>query len=480
MLRSRELLAATLAGSLLFFAFQGAFSYIGFRLEREPFSLSDGATGLVFLVWAIGAIGPTAGRVADRRGWSIVALAGLATAAAGIGLSLAHVLPLVLLGLALVTLGNFGGITAAQLGVASSTASDRGLASALYFSSYYLAGALGAWAPGLAWEAWGWDRRRGALPRRLRASARRGCCSRGGRRASASPRPDGAGRGRTARRSRARRARPCGRAAASAPRGRAASGPRPGSACGGRATCPATPSTSPRGRRARRRRRRPPRASPSRARSGPPGPDPSSSASRAGAMPASHSSASSVWAPEIPPQIAKWSSPPFSDAGAGEWSLPISVEVAEPRPERVAVGRPAQRRRALRDRAEPLGVVGAEHEVVRAGLARHVDPARPRGGDQRDAAPGRDVDDVERAAGLLREQDRAADRLQLGDDRARGEVVAHRHPAGGDRPCRERRRERVALRVDRDRQPQRRGAGHAVEAGSGRRRRGTPARRWPT
>ena len=61
-----------------------------------------------------------------------------------------------LVGLALVTLGNFGGITAAQLGVASSTESDRGLASALYFSAYYLAGALGAWAPGLAWEAWGW------------------------------------------------------------------------------------------------------------------------------------------------------------------------------------------------------------------------------------------------------------------------------------------------------------------------------------
>ena len=220
-LRSRELLAATLAGSLLFFAFQGAFSYIGFRLEREPFSLSDGATGLVFLVWAIGAIGPTAGRIADRRGWSIVALAGLATAAAGIGLSLAHVLPLILLGLALVTLGNFGGITAAQLGVASSTESDRGLASALYFSSYYVAGALGAWAPGLAWQ-------RGAgtaspcsasAPTR---SGRRRCCSR------AVPGASPSERGRTARRPRARRARWSGRAASSAPRGRGTSGRRTG------------------------------------------------------------------------------------------------------------------------------------------------------------------------------------------------------------------------------------------------------------
>ena len=66
------------------------------------------------------------------------------------------VLPLVVVGLALVTLGNFSGVTAAQLGVAAATEQDRGLASALYFSSYYLAGALGGYVPGLAWERWEW------------------------------------------------------------------------------------------------------------------------------------------------------------------------------------------------------------------------------------------------------------------------------------------------------------------------------------
>lgn len=155
-LGNRVLLGATLAGSALFFAFTGAFSFVDFRLERPPFSLPPAVTGLVFLVWVMGAAGPFAGRQADRRGWRAVALAGLGVAAAGVGLSLVDVLAPAVLGLALITLGNFSGVTAAQLGVAAATERDRGLASALYFSSYYLAGALGSYVPGLAFERWEW------------------------------------------------------------------------------------------------------------------------------------------------------------------------------------------------------------------------------------------------------------------------------------------------------------------------------------
>jgi YNFM family putative membrane transporter len=150
------LLAATVTGSALFFAFTGTFSYVDFRLEGPPFDLAPGVTGLVFCVWVMGAAGPAAGRLADRVGWRAVAAAGLAIAATGVGLSLTALLPLVIGGLALVTLGNFSGVTAAQLGVAGSTEQDRGLASALYFSAYYLSGALGSYLPGLAYEAWQW------------------------------------------------------------------------------------------------------------------------------------------------------------------------------------------------------------------------------------------------------------------------------------------------------------------------------------
>jgi predicted MFS family arabinose efflux permease len=50
----------------------------------------------------------------------------------------------------------FCGVTAAQLGSATSTSADRGVASAMYFSVYYASGALGGYLPGLAWEHWRW------------------------------------------------------------------------------------------------------------------------------------------------------------------------------------------------------------------------------------------------------------------------------------------------------------------------------------
>jgi YNFM family putative membrane transporter len=155
-LGNRALVAATLTGSAMFFSFMGIFSYIDFRLERPPFDFSPALIGLVFLLWAMGAVGPLAGRLAGHHGWRAVAVAGLLSAASGISLSLVASLPVVVVGLALVTLGNFTAVTAAQIGVAGATETDRGLASAMYFSSYYVAGALGAYVPGLAWQSWHW------------------------------------------------------------------------------------------------------------------------------------------------------------------------------------------------------------------------------------------------------------------------------------------------------------------------------------
>jgi YNFM family putative membrane transporter len=156
LLANRALVAACLTGAGLFFSFMGVFSYIDFRLERPPFSLSPALIGLIFVLWVMGAAGPLAGRLADRHGWRAVALGGLLLCAGGLTLSLVPVLAVVIVGLSLVTLGNFSAVTAAQLGVAGATDRDRGVASAMYFSGYYVAGALGAYVPGLAWEQWHW------------------------------------------------------------------------------------------------------------------------------------------------------------------------------------------------------------------------------------------------------------------------------------------------------------------------------------
>jgi YNFM family putative membrane transporter len=154
--RNHGLQQATAAASALFFAFVGVFSFVTFRLEAEPFHWSQAAGSLVFLMWGFGALGPAAGTLADRAGWRTVAVGALALGAAGVALSLPST-PLTLLpALAILAAAMFCGVTAAQLGTATSTTADRGVASAMYFSVYYASGALGGYLPGLAWEQWRW------------------------------------------------------------------------------------------------------------------------------------------------------------------------------------------------------------------------------------------------------------------------------------------------------------------------------------
>lgn len=156
-LRNVALLRTALSGSALFFSFVGVFSYITFRLEAPPFSLGTGARGLIFFLWLFGVAGPVAGRLADRVGWQRLLLGALLVAAAGLLLSLPEGMATLVPGLALLTIAMFTGATAAQVGVFAAARTDRGAASALYFSSYYLSGLLGAYLPGIAWEAWGWN-----------------------------------------------------------------------------------------------------------------------------------------------------------------------------------------------------------------------------------------------------------------------------------------------------------------------------------
>lgn len=151
-----RLLGVSVGGGALFFTFVGTFTYVTYRLEEPPFSYSVAVASLVFLLWLTGLTGPLAGRLVDRIGWRRLALAMVALSALGVLLTLPDVLPLLVVGLACVAGAMFAGYTATQLGVSDVAPVDRGAATALYFSVYYGAGALGAYVPGLAWQAWGW------------------------------------------------------------------------------------------------------------------------------------------------------------------------------------------------------------------------------------------------------------------------------------------------------------------------------------
>lgn len=155
-LRNGELLEVIAGGCALFFTFIGVFSFVTYRLEAPPFGLAPTTTGLIFLLWGMGTLSPTAGNLAHRVGWRPVLTCTLAMAAVALLLSLAATMPMLIPALALLAAAMFAGTTAANLGVATVGGSDRGVTSAIYFSCYYSSGALAGFLPGLAWQTWQW------------------------------------------------------------------------------------------------------------------------------------------------------------------------------------------------------------------------------------------------------------------------------------------------------------------------------------
>jgi MFS transporter, YNFM family, putative membrane transport protein len=155
-LRNPRLRAPLAVGAALYFDFICVYSYAAFRLHAAPFNYGTAATGLVYLVWVFGVVGPPVGRAIDRTGWRPVALIALALCFASLLISLPEVSLLFVCSLALFAAASFAGFTAAQIGVAESTDTDRGAASAVYFSIYYVFGAAAGYVPGLLWEGSGW------------------------------------------------------------------------------------------------------------------------------------------------------------------------------------------------------------------------------------------------------------------------------------------------------------------------------------
>jgi YNFM family putative membrane transporter len=157
-LRDPRLVGAYLVGGGLFFAFIGIFTYLPYRLSAEPYRLSPGVVSSVYLVYAAGVLssriaGRLSGRVPPRR---LIAF-GLAVEAAGMALTLARPLPLVILGLVVLVIGTFVAQAVAPAFVNVTAETAKGGASALYLTSYYVGGTLGAVLPGLAFQAVGWS-----------------------------------------------------------------------------------------------------------------------------------------------------------------------------------------------------------------------------------------------------------------------------------------------------------------------------------
>jgi YNFM family putative membrane transporter len=159
-LSDRGLLALYAIGACAMGAFVAVYNAMGFRLTSAPFHLSLGAAGMVFLVYPVGTVSSTvAGRLADRLGRRTVVPVGCLVTAIGVLVTLTHALPVVVLGLAVMTAGFF-----VVHGVASGWVPTRahaggvasGQAASLYLFAYYLGSSVFGSLAGRAWTVGAW------------------------------------------------------------------------------------------------------------------------------------------------------------------------------------------------------------------------------------------------------------------------------------------------------------------------------------
>ncbi|MEE1927909.1 MFS transporter [Streptomyces sp. TRM 70351] len=145
-------------GLLFMTVFGAVYTVVGYRLVAEPFGLSQGLVGSVFVIYLVGtASSAAAGRLVGRLGRRGALYLATGTTAAGLLLTLAEHLGAVLAGLVLVTAGFFAGHATASASVSRTVTSGRAQASALYQMAYYVGSSLGGTAGALAFHAAGWS-----------------------------------------------------------------------------------------------------------------------------------------------------------------------------------------------------------------------------------------------------------------------------------------------------------------------------------
>jgi predicted MFS family arabinose efflux permease len=156
--RSRRLVATFAVGFNVLFSLVGVFTWITFHLSAAPFNLGTAALSSLFFVYLIGlVVTPMAGFVITRVGLRAGIAAAICVSISGVLLTLLPSLPVVFLGLAMLSSGVFIAQTASQshLRVAA-PAGARVTAAGLYLTCYYLGGTAAGVAPGFFWSLGKW------------------------------------------------------------------------------------------------------------------------------------------------------------------------------------------------------------------------------------------------------------------------------------------------------------------------------------
>jgi YNFM family putative membrane transporter len=158
MFRTRRLVATFAVGFNVLFSLVGVFTWITFYLSAAPFLLSTTALSSLFFVYLIGlVVTPAAGYLITRVGLRAGIGGAICCSIAGVLLTLAHSLPIVIIGLAMLSSGVFIAQTASQshLRVAAPPGA-RVTAAGIYITCYHLGGTAAGVVPGAFWAFGKW------------------------------------------------------------------------------------------------------------------------------------------------------------------------------------------------------------------------------------------------------------------------------------------------------------------------------------
>ncbi|ROM80643.1 hypothetical protein BK652_18500 [Pseudomonas brassicacearum] len=139
-------------------AFVTLFNYIGYRLLAEPYHLDQAFVGLLSVVYLSGIYSSAkVGALADKLGRRKMLWATIALMLAGLALTMATSLMLVIPGMLVFTFGFFGAHSVASSWIGRRALTAKGQASSLYLFSYYAGSSVAGTAGGVAWHVGGWN-----------------------------------------------------------------------------------------------------------------------------------------------------------------------------------------------------------------------------------------------------------------------------------------------------------------------------------
>lgn len=146
-----------LEGFLLMGCSVTLFNYMGYRLLAEPYHMSQTVVGLQSTVYLAGIYSSAkVGSLADKHGRRKTFVASILIMAAGLGLTLATPIALILMGMVVFTFGFFGAHSVASSWIGRRATRAKGQASSLYLFAYYIGSSVVGTLGGFAYHAAGW------------------------------------------------------------------------------------------------------------------------------------------------------------------------------------------------------------------------------------------------------------------------------------------------------------------------------------